>query len=277
MTTQPTGAVAVIGAGNMASAIVRGCLACHEPPVTASDWIVVAISDQHAQQWSDTGVRLRPSVAALEDVWADVSTVLLAVKPQVLPEVAKEAKALSFDERLVISILAGTTIGTVTESFTNLNRVVRAMPNTPLRVGKGLTALCPSEHATKDDLALARALFGSAGETVDLPEELFDAFTAMAGSGPAYLFYLAQAMTEAGEKMGFEKGQARAITAQTLLGASTLLHESGEDPAHLRTAVTSKGGTTHAAISKMDKAGVLDAIHAAVIAARDRGRELAKG
>ena len=275
MTQHYQGDIAVIGAGNMASAIVRGCLSADNPPVPSDRWIVVARSDARAHQWSGTGVRLRPSVASLADDWDGVSTVILAVKPQMLDEVARDADGLDFTDRVLISILAGSTIERITGSFTNLQRVIRAMPNTPLRVGKGITALCPSDDATDDERALALSIFGSAGETIDLPEDLFDAFTALAGSGPAYLFYLAEAMLRAAADMGFDDEQSRAIVARTLLGGATLLEQSGDDPAHLRANVTSKAGTTHAATAHMDEQGVLDAVRAAVVKARDRGRELA--
>ncbi len=269
--------IAVIGAGNMASAIVNGCLNAPSPPVLAKHWVVVAKSDERRAQWATTGVRLVTSTSELAPLWPEITHALIAVKPQMLPEVASDASDLDFANVCSIPILAGTPISRITSIFQNATRVVRAMPNTPLHVGKGLTALCPSANATDADLASTRAIFDAAGQTLDLPENLFDAFTALAGSGPAYLFYLAEAMQTAANRAGFDDQQALAIVRQTLSGASTLLEQSDQTPAQLRAAVTSKAGTTHAATTHLDEQHVMRSITDAVLRARDRGIELAQG
>ena len=266
--------VAIIGAGNIGRSIIGGMI---RGELVAPDQVIAtrrtasaleALEDEHPGLHTTTD-----NVAAVREA----SIVVLTIKPQSKAEVITEIRDHVARDVLIVSVLAGVTTERLQLAMGQDQPVVRAMPNTPLRVGRGLTALCPSAQATEADLALARGLFESAGETIDLPEDLFDAFTALAGSGPAYLFYLAQAMQEAGVKMGFEDEQARAIVSQTLLGAATLFSELGEDAAHLRANVTSKAGTTDAATSHLDESGVLEAIRAAVVAARDRGRELAKG
>lgn len=203
---------------------------------------------------------------------------LLAVKPQVLPDVAASlASVLPRRGVPIVSILAGTTIERLCQAFPGCGRVVRAMPNLAARVGMGVTALSPSAQSTTQDVDFARSMFESVGPmVVSIDESLMDAFTALAGSGPAYLFLLAEAMARAGGELGFDQDTAMAITRQTLAGAATLLSESPDKPGTLRMAVTSKGGTTQAAIEVLERRGVAAALVEAMTAARDRGRELSR-
>jgi len=261
----------------MASAIVRGCLSAPEPPVAASRWVVVVRSEERREHWRPLGVQLRDSIAGLAPDMPMLSAVILATKPQMLGDVTREASeaGLDFTDKPLVSVLAGVRIQTLRSSFAGTPPVIRAMPNTPLRVGLGLTALCSSDDVPRDIEETISAVFSAAGRTMELDEDLFDAFTALAGSGPAYLFYLAQAMEEAALRIGFDDSQAREIVRATLLGSATLLDADGGSPANLRAAVTSKSGTTDAATSVLDEHGVLDAITRAIVRGRDRGRELA--
>lgn len=208
--------------------------------------------------------------------------VLLAVKPQMLADAAAglggavRAAGGGGHGRVVISILAGTPGERVRAALPGA-RVVRAMPNLAVRVGRGCTAVCASAGAMAGDDALARRLFGAAGTVVDLGEEFMDAFTALAGSGPAYVFYLAEAMTRAALEMGLRAEAADAVVRETILGAAALLAASAESPGALRAQVTSRGGTTAAATRVLDDAGAIEAWVRAIVAARDRGRELAGG
>ena len=149
------------------------------------------------------------------------------------------------------------------------------MPNTPAQLGLGMTAIANDNTPDPTDLDNVRTLFTSVGEIIEIPESLMDAFTAVAGSGPAYLFYLAEGMMHAAESIGFTKDQADTIVRQTILGSSQLLTQSPDTPGELRAKVTSKNGTTYAATTTLDQKSVMDAIVAALTAARDRGRELA--
>ncbi len=150
------------------------------------------------------------------------------------------------------------------------------MPNTPAQIVKGITALFPGPGATPKDLATARYLFQAVGKVIDLPESLLDAFTAVAGSGPAYLFHLAESMAAGAEAVGFDRPQALELVRATIAGAAGLLEAATDtDPADLRAMVTSKGGTTAAAITLLEDRAVLPAMRDAITAARDRGRELA--
>ena len=156
-------------------------------------------------------------------------------------------------------------------------RVVRAMPNTPMQVGQGAVALARGRTATNADIAAARSLFGPAAPVViEVPESQIDAVVALSGSGPAYVFYLIEQMIAAGQTLGLSAADARALGLQTALGAATMAATRPESPADLRRKVTSPNGTTHAAITTMQQAGVAAAINAAMTAARDRSAELGK-
>jgi pyrroline-5-carboxylate reductase len=224
---------------------------------------------------AETSAALAAFVAA--EATHGPGVVLLAVKPQMLPAVAGAlGEGLRRVPRLLLSILAG--IPTPRLAGALGGRVVRLMPNTPAQIGKGITALCPGPGATREDLGTARTLFESVGRVIDLPEGLLDAFTGVAGSGPAYVFYLAEAMAAGAEAVGFSRGQALELTRATIAGAAGLLEASPEtEPGELRAMVTSKGGTTAAATAVLDARGVVDAVREAITAARDRGRELGGG
>ncbi len=206
--------------------------------------------------------------------------VVVAVKPQMFTDVADAwAPALSNDAtpRTVVSIMAGATAAAVARGLGGSARVVRVMPNTPIGLGLGMSALCAGPNATEHDLARVERLFGASGKTMRIDEGLMDAFTALAGSGPAYVFYLAEAMVEAAEQLGFDRERALTLVRQTVCGAGELLSHAPETPRALRAAVTSKGGTTAAATTLLDDSGVHDAIVRAIHAARHRGAELGRG
>lgn len=234
---------------------------------------------------------LSPSIDAVESIANafdalpyDDAAVLLAVKPQMLGQVAEEIDAsvgeTMLEGRCVISILAGVTIERLKETLKS--RVVRVMPNLPISVGLGATAMIGGPDSTGEDLDRAHHLFAAASHVYDLPESAIDAFTAGAGSGPAYAFLLAEAMSagvlKAGGDAGLNEATTRAIIAQTLRGAAEMLARpcNGElaDPAELRAAVTSKGGTTAAALDVLEARGMRAAVREAVLAAARRAEEL---
>ncbi len=285
----------LIGGGNMGRAIVEGAIGAG---VLAGVRVVVLDPDaaRHAPfEAVGAGCTVSTSDAlarldALETAFGsgEVATpgmILLAVKPQVLGVVAEAmheavGSSSSARPRLVLSILAGTPTDRLAEAIGG--RVVRLMPNTPARIGLGMTAMCPatSEGAipTADDLATTRTLFEAVGRVIDLPEDMLDAFTAVAGSGPAYLFHLAEGMAAGAEAVGFDRTQALDLVRATIAGAAGLLEAAAEtDPADLRAMVTSKGGTTAAAVAVLEARAVREAMREAIVAARDRGRELAGG
>jgi pyrroline-5-carboxylate reductase len=264
-----------IGAGNMGRAIAAGAL--RAGAVGPGD---VAAIDPHAQpEGGEPFGRVLRTVAEGVAWLADHpdAGVVVAVKPQIFTEVAGAwGPALAGSRRLVVSIMAGTTAAAVGRGAGEGARVVRVMPNTPIGLGLGMSAVCAGPNAGEGDLARVERLFGASGKTMRIDEGLMDAFTALAGSGPAYVFYLAEAMVEAAEQLGFDRERALTIVRQTVCGAGELLNHAPEPPRALRAAVTSKGGTTAAATGTLDDAGVHDAVVRAVHAARHRGAELGR-
>ena len=173
-----------------------------------------------------------------------------------------------------LSVAAGVTARAIEEAAGRDLPVVRAMPNTPALVRAGAAAISPGSHADADDLAWAEGILGAVGVVVRVPEKQLDAVTGLSGSGPAYVFVVAEAMAEAGVLAGLPRAEAETLAFETLLGAARLLVESGDSPAALRTAVTSPGGTTAAGLRELERHGVRAAFLEAVTAAAERSREL---
>lgn len=215
-------------------------------------------------------VRVVPSAA-----WAvaDSDVVVVCLKPGDVAEALANAGAALGADALVLSIAAGVTIAAL-EAAAPGRPVVRAMPNTPATIGLGAAAIAGGTHAHDAHLDLAEQLLGALGLVVRLPEPLLDAVTGLSGSGPAYVFLVAEALVEAGVLVGLPRPVATALVNQTLLGAATLLAKSGEGPEALRAAVTSPGGTTAAGLRSLEAAGVRSAFIDAVDAATRRSREL---
>lgn len=264
----------VIGGGAMAEAILTGAFVAG---ILEPKRVIVAEPDAGRR-----GVMSRLGVRVCEragDALRGVDSTgewqtLLAVKPQSLAGVAADVAGAP-TRGVVMSILAGKTSAAAREAMGGSCRVVRVMPNLPARIGRGVTAVALGAGAAAGDDALARRLFAGVGEVVPIDESLMDAFTALVGSGPAYLFYLAQAMAKAGERVGFDAATADRVVRGALAGSAELLARSTDrSAADLRASVTSKGGTTEAAIRVFDEAGLMDAVVRAIIAARDRGAEL---
>ncbi len=263
-------ALGFVGAGNMAEAIARGAVdrgVLKRGEIVASD-----PSSQRKQVFAELGIRVVDSNAA---VIAHSGQVLLAIKPQVLPELAGELSSHGREDQVLISIMAGIGTKKLCEVVGKPVRAVRVMPNTPMMVGLGMSGLALGEHARPGDEVLAMELFGAAGEVVRVGEELMDAVTAVSGSGPAYVYYLAEAMEKAAVELGLG-GHARLFVSQTLLGAARMLADSPDSAAELRRKVTSPGGTTAAAIGHMQANKLIDIVCDAVKAAEARGRELGK-
>jgi len=261
----------VIGAGNMAEALLRGAIAANvidHNAVVASD----PVFDRRQLFTRDLGVTTMADNAAP----AGCPRLLLAVKPQMMAEVLDGIAEAVSPAATVISIAAGIRTEFIFERLHQRGRIVRVMPNTPMLVGAGISALCKGPGATDADLAWAERLFAACGRTVRVEEPMIDAVTAVSGSGPAYFFYLIEAMAAAGVAEGLDEDVALQLAVETCRGAGELLAKSGEAPQVLRAKVTSPGGTTQAAIESMTAAGVKEALVAAVRRAAERSRELGK-
>lgn len=197
---------------------------------------------------------------------------VLAVKPDDAASAGDSLRRAGVTR--VLSIAAGVTTAALESVLGEEARVVRAMPNTPALVGAGAAAIAPGRHAAEEDLVWATGILEAVGTVVVCEERMLDAVTGLSGSGPAYVFWLAETLTAAGVEVGLSPDMADALTRQTLLGAARLLTESGEPPADLRAAVTSPGGTTARGIAELEARGAAVAFIAAVAAATERSREL---
>lgn len=262
--------LAVIGAGNMAEALLRGALSAGV--LSPGDVLVSDPSPQRRELLGSLGIE-----ATTDNLLcARAARLLLAVKPQTAPAVLAEIAPAVAADLPVISIVAGLRTQVIAERLAGKGRIVRVMPNTPMLAGAGISAVCAGVRATAADVDWTLRLFAAAGKAITVQESMMDAVTAVSGSGPAYFFYLAEAMAEAGVAEGLDPQVAQELAVQTLLGAGKLLVHTGRTPQALRAQVTSPNGTTQAAIEALDAAGARQAIVAAVRRAAQRSRELGK-
>jgi pyrroline-5-carboxylate reductase len=262
--------ITFIGGGNMATALIAGLAG--RPDYGVRLHVVDPDTDALARLADQYGASTSLSMDA-QVARADV--IVLAVKPQQMRDVAAQLAAQLGAQPLVLSIAAGVRIADLSRWLGGHTRIVRAMPNTPALIGMGITGLVagPGVDAARRDAA--GQIMQAVGQTVWLDDEsLIDPVTAVSGSGPAYVFYFLEAMQQAALEMGLDAEQGRALALATFTGAAQLAAQSGEPVEVLRQRVTSKGGTTHAAVTSMEAAGVKEAIVAAMKAAAARGREL---
>ena len=265
--------ITFIGGGNMARSLIGGLVA------TGMSNKDISVSEPKAnlreKLTKDFGINaLEENASAV--VGADV--IVLAVKPQILQEVVTPLGSLVAKARpLLISVAAGVTCSSIERWVVGQPALIRIMPNTPALIGAGISALYANSNVSDDQRTLAEKIMAAVGKTVWIEEEtLMDAVTAVSGSGPAYFFYVMQAIHDAAVSEGLDAQTARLLSLETALGAARLAVESTEDPGSLQAQVTSPGGTTEAAINVLNNSGVRGALQQAVSAARARGGELAK-
>ncbi|MFZ5449054.1 MAG: pyrroline-5-carboxylate reductase [Thermodesulfobacteriota bacterium] len=260
----------VIGVGNMGAAIIRGLVRGGH---MARENLVFYDPDPVRQnQMTQLGVE-----AALDNAEVmHAPVVLLAVKPQVLPEVLAGIKEFARPWHLIISIAAGVPLKVLEEPFPE-SRVIRVMPNTPTLVGAGMAALAPGSRATPEDLALALELFQAVGQAVTVEERLMDAVTGLSGSGPAFVAVFIEALADGGVKMGLPRPLAHTLAVQTVLGTAKLCLEEELHPGKIKDMVTSPGGTTIAGLHALESGGFRGLVMDAVSAAAERSKELGKG
>jgi pyrroline-5-carboxylate reductase len=260
--------IAFIGGGNMASALIGGLIRTGYPP---RNLLAVEIdAARRASLARDFGIAVAPAPDAQ---LARFDVLVLAVKPQQMQEVCSALRPF-VGEQLVLSIAAGIRIAHLTR-WLGTGRIVRSMPNTPALIGRGISGLVAAASVTPAQRELAAQILQAVGTVVWFDDESqLDAVTAISGSGPAYVFYFIEALIQAGRDMGLTDEQSRRLAIETLVGASHLAAESGESPETLRARVTSKGGTTAAAIGSMDADQIKAKIVAAVRAAQRRASEM---
>jgi pyrroline-5-carboxylate reductase len=263
--------VAILGAGKMGEALLSGMLRAGRAP---DDLVFTERHPERTKLLEERyGVR---GVSTTEA--ADVAdTLVVAVKPQEMGALLDELAPVATPRSLVITIAAGIPTQFLEARLATETPVVRVMSNTPVFVDQAMSAISAGAHANEEHLTRTEALLSPVGKVIRVPESQLDAVTALSGSGPAYFFFLVEAMIDAGILLGLPRAVAAELIVQTAVGSAQMLRDSGEHPVQLREAVTSPGGTTIAAIRELENHGVRAALLAALEAARDRSRELAAG
>jgi len=263
--------IAILGAGKMGEALLSGVLRAGRRP---SELMVTTRREER-------GVLLRErygvEVVTNAEAAKTADTLILSVKPQDMDALLGEIRPHVPPGRLVISMAAGITTSFIEQRLPEGVPVVRVMSNTPVLVDQAMSVVSAGSHAGEEHLKLAEELLSPVGKVLRIPESLQDAATALSGSGPAYFYFLVEAMVDAGILLGMPRAAALEMVIQSAVGAAIMLRDSGEHPVLLREAVTSPGGTTIAAIRELERHGVRAAVLEAIEAARDRGRELAEG
>ncbi len=263
-----------IGGGNMAEAMIKGLLSASF--IKSKN---IFVSEPSKQKGDALHAEYKIKVTFDNRELAKKSDVLvLAVKPQILKEVLCDISSLVDHDTLVISIAAGVPISVINGALCGKSNkkfsVVRTMPNTPALVQEGVTAIASGEHVTKADVKIAHRIFEAVGLTVNVEEVHLDAVTGLSGSGPAYIFILIEALSDAGVKMGLSREVANTLAIQTVLGSAKLARESGMHPGELKDMVTSPGGTTSAGLHALEEGGLRNTMMNAVEDATMRSREL---
>jgi len=262
--------LAFIGAGNIATAIISGLIS---KGISPGNIIVADPADSQLVPFRDIGVT---AVRDNREAVSQSDVVILSVKPNVLPDVARDmTEVVTHAKPLVISVAAGTTLTSLAEWLGDQLAIVRCMPNTPALVQLGATGLFANQNVTAEQRELAEQIVNAVGLSAWLEQEQqLDAVTALTGSGPAYFFYIIEIMCQAGINMGLTNECSRKLVLQTALGAATMAMQSADGPADLRRRVTSPGGTTAAALESMQNSDLAGIFEAAIAAARERSVEL---
>jgi len=262
--------IAFIGAGNMAEALMKGLLSSK---IVSAKQITAVDVNLKRLKWLKDEYKINITDAAETKPIEKADVIILAVKPQILPEVLEKIGKI-INGKIVVSIAAGVSTQKIETYLSEKTPVIRVMPNMPALVCHGATAICRGKCATKTHAALALDIFHSVGYAILVKEELMDTITAVSGSGPAYVFYLMEAMIKSAIDGGLPKDKAINLVAETVRGAGELVARGQELPGTLRKRVTSPGGTTEAAIKMLDKNKVNFTLLTAISAAAERSKEL---
>lgn len=260
--------IAVLGAGRIGEALLAGLLAAGYAPAE------LLFTERHPDRAAELTARHGVSAVDVPAAAARAEIVVVAVKPQDIVPVLDELGPVLRPGTLVVTLCAGLPTALFERALPAGTPVVRVMPNTPMLVGEAMSAISAGTHATDDQLAVVEKMLGSVGRVVRVPETQQDAVTALSGSGPAYFFFLVEAMIDAGILLGLPRDVAADLIVQSAFGAARMLRESTDHPVLLREAVTSPAGTTIAAIRELERHGVRAALLDAIEAARDRSVQL---
>ena len=263
--------IAVLGAGNIGTALIGGLVrGGHLPPDK------IRATRRHPSRIAELESRFPGVICGTNNVEAvaDCSLVVIAVKPDNAGAVISNIRPWVSNSTLIVSVLAGLTTEKIREAFGGRRPVVRTMPNTPMLVDSGATAIAAGEFASREHLDVVRHMFEAVGKVEEVPEHLMDAVTGLSGSGPAYVYMMIEALTDAGVKQGLMRPTAFRLATQTVLGASKLVSLTGKHPAILRDEVTTPGGTAIAAIAELESHGLRTMIINAVGTATARSKQL---
>ena len=258
--------IGIIGAGNMGSAIIAGI----------HDKYSVCVCEQDKRRSSLLKKRFKLEITDLNQLLDKASIIVLAVKPQGIDELLKQMKQYDVNNKLIVSIAAGITTKYIEKALGGKVRVIRTMPNLPAQVSLGITGICKGKTVSPKDLKTVSEIFDSIGETVIIEEKLMDGLTAVSGSGPAYLFYFVECFEKAARSVGLNQKMSQSLVLNTIKGSISLLEVSGKKAGELRQQVTSKGGTTEAALKELMSKGIEEIFKDAVKAASKRSKELSR-
>jgi pyrroline-5-carboxylate reductase len=262
--------IGFIGAGNMAEALIAGLLHANWLP---AEQLLASDIDESRLTWvrHTYGIRTARSNATVAH---EVDVLVLAVEPQILDEVLAQIAGAVRRETLIVSVAAGYPIARIARGLSGVGRIVRSMPNTPSLVREGITAVAYEERLSARDADVARTLFESIGQVVQVEERWLDAVTGLSGSGPAYAYIMIEALADGGVKMGLPRETAQLLAAQTVSGAARLVLDSHQHPGVLKDRVASPGGTSIAGLHELERGGLRAALISAVEAAAQRSQEL---
>jgi len=273
--------IAFLGVGNMATALMRGII---EAKLTKPEDIIISDIDKKKLEVRSSAFRRNLAKRGLGVIVAkdnreavkEADVIILAVKPNDMEGLLDEIRGFVDSKKLIISIAAGITTSYIEKMLKEEVPVVRVMPNTPVAVKKGASAFAIGKHVFPEQEEIAESIFGAVGKAVKVKENLMDVVTALSGSGPAYIFYIVAPLVDAAVSLGLDKKTATTLATQTVLGSAKLLQETGEEPAILKERVTSKGGTTEAALLVLDEGKLKEILDKALKAAAKRSKELTK-
>lgn len=262
--------LAFIGGGNMGGAIIKAII---HKKIASPDDIVVSDVDYSKLTSMTKELKVETTSNNVEAV-SKAGVIVLAIKPQILSKVLDELKGQIVGNQLVISIIAGATIKSICKGLKYEN-VIRVMPNAPAQIGKGISAWTAAAEVTDEQKKMAEAILNALGKQIYFEDEKYiDMVTAVSGSGPAYIYLIIEALTDAAVQLGLPQQQAEELVLQTVLGSSLFMEKSGRNPAELRNMVTSPGGTTAEGLIEMEKGNLRDTISKAVIASYKKAKKL---
>ena len=268
--------VGFVGGGNMAEALVKGLIASS---FIEAENIFVSDPIPERLEYLRNNYKVKTTGDNSELVQKS-DILILAIKPQLTQNILEDFSNLVDGNKLVISVVAGLSANFIESILDEGNKkkipVVRTMPNTPALVQEGVTAICHNDRVPETDMEVARHIFEAIGQTVDIEEAHIDAVTGLSGSGPAYIFMIIEALSDAGVKVGLSREVSTALTIQTVLGSAKLARDSEKHPSELKSMVTSPGGTTISGLHKLEEGGLRAALMNAVESATNRSKELGK-